>query len=59
MFYVLLVNNRKKAYTDRQSQNLLIYEPRREKTGLLHMRKERRRSALRKRKLTSAFIFAT
>ena len=33
----------------------LLYEPYREKTGLLHMRKQRRRSA----KLISAFVFAT
>ena len=34
-----------------------IFEPRREKTGLLHMRKQRRRSA--SLKLISAFVFAT
>ena len=34
----------------------LQYEPRREKTGYLHMRKQRRRSAA---KLISAFVFAT
>ena len=32
-----------------------LYEPRREKTGFLHMRKQRGRSA----KLISAFVFAT
>ena len=34
-------------------------EPCHEKTGFLHMRKQRRRSASRTAKLISAFVFAT
>ena len=34
-------------------------EPQREKTGFLHMRKQRRRSASRTAKLISAFVFAS
>ena len=38
---------------------VIIYEPRREKTGFLHMRKQRRRSAFAvTAKLISAFVFA-
>ena len=42
----------------RNKQNRPLYEPRYEKTGFLHMRKQRGRSASTA-KLISAFIFAT
>ena len=37
----------------------LLFEPRHEKTNVLHMRKQRRRSASQSAKLISAFVFAT
>ena len=43
-----------------QKNRLSIYEPRCEKTGFLHMRKQRRRSGFPvTAKLISAFVFAT
>ena len=61
------IKSPRRGVSNRQPQHMIlwrtdvsstknIYEPRHEKTYVLHMRKQRRRSAA---KLISAFVFAT